>query len=144
MATPSHRLAARGRRSDGQIASTRANGIDTRAQSAYIGNLFGGHIMMQHSAPGSFLRAAPWQAAFYTYTLALLLAQSHGVHAADATAAAIEPSHAQFGGQSADALAEGRHVSTDCTHTWTDKDGKIYCFSNEAAEKSFLEDPVEN
>ncbi len=100
--------------------------------------------MMQHSAPGSFLRGAPRQAALYTYTLALLLAQSHGVHAADATAAAIEPSHAQFGGQSADALAEGRHVSTDCTHTWTDKDGKTYCFSNEAAKKSFLEDPAEN
>src|SRR6185312_1062648 len=95
--------------------------------------------MMQHSAPGSFLRGAPWQAALYT--LALLLAQSPGARAADA---AIEPSHAQFGGQSADALAEGRHVSTDCTHTWTDKDGKTYCFSNDGAKKSFLENPAEN
>ncbi len=32
----------------------------------------GGHIMMQHSAPGSFLRGAPWQAALYA--LALILA----------------------------------------------------------------------
>jgi len=37
-----------------------------------------------------------------------------------------------------------RHVMTNCTVTWTDKDGKIYCFSSDAARKSFLESPTEN
>ncbi|MFZ0007453.1 MAG: hypothetical protein WAK94_04350, partial [Steroidobacteraceae bacterium] len=39
------------------------------------------------------------------------------------------PSQAQFGGQGVEALAQGRHVVTDCSVTWTDKDGKVYCFS---------------
>ncbi len=52
-------------------------------------------------------------------------------------------SQAEFGGQCPEALAEGQHVTTDCSVTWTDKDGKLYCFSNEAAKKSFLQNPVE-
>jgi YHS domain-containing protein len=64
-----------------------------------------------------------------------------GARAADAK---TNPSEAQFGGQCAQALAEGRHVTTTCTTTWTDKDGKTYCFSNDGAKKSFLESPVEN
>ncbi len=50
----------------------------------------------------------------------------------------------QFDGQCAEALAEGRHVSTNCSITWTDKDGKTYCFSNNDAKKSFLENPAEH
>jgi YHS domain-containing protein len=52
-------------------------------------------------------------------------------------------SKAEFGGQCPEALSEGRHVITDCTVTWTDKDGKLYCFSTEAAKTSFLRNPVE-
>jgi hypothetical protein len=37
-----------------------------------------------------------------------------------------------------------RHVMTNCTVTWTDKDGKVYCYSSDAARKSFLESPTEN
>ncbi|MGA2191052.1 MAG: hypothetical protein ABSH33_21250 [Steroidobacteraceae bacterium] len=64
-----------------------------------------------------------------------------GAHAAEAAGA---PAQAQFGGQCAAALAEGRHVMTDCKTTWTDQDGKMYCFSSDNAKKSFLENPVEN
>ena len=58
--------------------------------------------------------------------------------------AAAVPSEPQFGGQCAEALAEGRHVATTCTITWTDKDGKTYCFNNDGAKKSFLENPTEH
>lgn len=50
----------------------------------------------------------------------------------------------QFGGQCADGLSQGRHVMTNCEVTWTDKDGKVYCFSSEGAKKSFLENPSAN
>ena len=50
----------------------------------------------------------------------------------------------EFGGQCAEGLAEGKHVMTNCAITWTDKDGKVYCFSSEAAKKSFLENPSAN
>ena len=50
----------------------------------------------------------------------------------------------QFGGECAEGLSQGRHVVTDCAVTWTDKDGKVYCFSSPAAKKSFLEDPDVN
>jgi len=50
----------------------------------------------------------------------------------------------QFGGQCAEALAEGQHVMTKCAVTWTDKDGKVYCFNSEAARKTFLQDPAQN
>jgi YHS domain-containing protein len=54
------------------------------------------------------------------------------------------PSQAQFGGQCAEGLAQGRHVVTDCSVTWTDKDGKVYCFSSEASKKAFLANPTQN
>ena len=63
-----------------------------------------------------------------------------GAFAADVS---ISPANAEFGGQCAEALAEGRHVSTTCSITWTDKDGKRYCFSNTDAQKSFLQNPTE-
>jgi YHS domain-containing protein len=53
-------------------------------------------------------------------------------------------SQPQFGGQCAEGLAQGKHVATNCSVTWTDKDGKVYCFSSEAAKKSFLQDPTGN
>jgi YHS domain-containing protein len=65
----------------------------------------------------------------------------NATRAADAPAS---PPAAQFGGQCAQGLAEGQHVMTNCTTTWTDKDGKTYCFSNESAKKTFLQSPAEN
>jgi len=62
--------------------------------------------------------------------------------AADTTS--LPSSQVQFGGQCADGLAQGRHIMTNCALTWTDKDGKVYCFSSDAARKSFLENPVGN
>ena len=59
-------------------------------------------------------------------------------------AAPAPPAQVQFGGQCAAGLAEGRHVTTNCTFTWTDKDGKVYCFSSESAKVSFLNDPNGN
>lgn len=50
----------------------------------------------------------------------------------------------QFGGQCAEGLASGRHVLTNCTITWTDKDGKVYCFSSEGAKQAFLQSPGAN
>jgi hypothetical protein len=70
-----------------------------------------------------------------------LLATTQAATAAEATQAA---SPVQFGGQCTDGLAEGRHVMSDCKTTWSDKSGKIYCFSDAAAKKSFLESPDEN
>ena len=62
-----------------------------------------------------------------------------------ATAADNPPPQAvQFGGQCAEGLAQGRHVVTNCSVTWTDKDGKVYCFSSESSRKAFLENPGEN
>lgn len=81
-----------------------------------------------------------WQAALFTAFMSLL-AQTHGATAAEAMATT---SQVQFGGQCTEGLAEGRHVMTNCTTTWTDKDGKAYCFNDESAKKSFLESPDEN
>jgi YHS domain-containing protein len=60
-----------------------------------------------------------------------------------AFAADALPPKAEFGGQCAEALSEGQHVMTNCSITWTDKDGKTFCFSNAEAKKSFLADPAE-
>jgi YHS domain-containing protein len=57
--------------------------------------------------------------------------------------AAISPSEAEFGGECPEALSEGQHVQTSCAITWKSDDGKTYCFSTEAAKKSFLADPVQ-
>ena len=57
---------------------------------------------------------------------------------------AMTPDQAQFGGQCVEGLAEGKHIVTNCSMTWTDKDGKTYCFSNDAARKSFLASPADN
>jgi len=60
-----------------------------------------------------------------------------------AAAAQLPPAKAEFGGQCPEALAEGQHLQTNCSITWTDQDGKTYCFSTEAAKKSFLADPAQ-
>ena len=64
--------------------------------------------------------------------------------AAKADAASPAASATEFGGQCVEALAEGQHVSTHCSSTWVDRDGKTYCFSNDAAKKVFLQNPAEN
>src|SRR5207248_36844 len=56
-------------------------------------------------------------------------------------AAAAQP---EFGGQCALGLAEGHSIATDCSISWTARDGKLYCFSSERARKQFLEDPQGN
>ena len=56
-------------------------------------------------------------------------------------AAAAQP---EFGGQCALGLAEGHSIATDCSISWTARDGKLYCFSSEQARKQFLEDPQGN
>lgn len=58
--------------------------------------------------------------------------------------AAAAPAAPEFGGQCADGLAAGRHVMTNCSITWNDKDGKTYCFKDVDAKKSFLASPAQN
>jgi YHS domain-containing protein len=60
------------------------------------------------------------------------------------TETAIPLSQAQFGGQCAEGLATGRHVMTNCSVNWKDKDGKVYCFANDATKAEFLKDPSGN
>jgi len=74
-------------------------------------------------------------------TAIMLTARIASAPAAEVSAAM---SDVQFGGQCTEGLAEGKHVMTKCTTQWTDKDGKVYCFSGEDAKKSFLENPNEN
>ena len=58
--------------------------------------------------------------------------------------AADAPPAPEFGGQCAEGLSQGRHVMTSCAVTWSDKDGKTYCFSSDSAKKAFLENPAAN
>jgi hypothetical protein len=67
-------------------------------------------------------------------------AMSSRSHAADP---AVSPAQAEFGGQCAEGLAAGRHVTTNCSVTWTDKDGKLYCFNDDKAKQAFLQNPTE-
>ena len=64
--------------------------------------------------------------------------------AANAADAPVSPANAEFGGQCAEELAEGKHVMTDCSVNWKDKDGKVYCFANDAAKTAFLKNPAES
>ena len=74
----------------------------------------------------------------FAFMLVLALLNGSAV-AADKTPDA-SVAKAEFGGQCAEGLAVGRHVMTNCSVNWTDKDGKLYCFSNEAAKAGFLKD----
>ena len=85
------------------------------------------------------LRHSAWLAMLCS-TAAGSLALPNGALAADAAA----PPQTEFDGQCAEGLAEGQHVMTNCKTTWIDKDGKTYCFSNEGAKKTFLQNPGEN
>ncbi len=102
----------------------------------------GGNLMKQYHGFGLwFVWRRSTSAAVLCAAFAVLPAMLNGTRAADAPAS---PPAAQFGGQCAQGLAEGQHVMTNCTTTWTDKDGKTYCFSNEGAKKTFLQSPAEN
>ncbi len=100
--------------------------------------------MTQHSASSSWfgMRRSTWLALLCAAAAASVSAPAvhNRAHAADAAPAA----QTEFGGQCVEALAESQHVSTNCTTTWTDKDGKVYCFSNDGAKKTFLANPAEN
>jgi|SRR5579883_343393 len=72
-----------------------------------------------------------------TLAMSFALALPWVVRAADSSPAP------EFGGQCAEGLAEGRHVMTDCKVTWTDPQGKRYCFSSDAARQVFLAHPQE-
>lgn len=50
----------------------------------------------------------------------------------------------EFDGQCTEGLAEGKHIPTDCSVTWLDKDGKTYCFADAAAKAKFLKEPTVN
>src|SRR6202140_1701615 len=68
------------------------------------------------------------------------------VHAGAAAPAAPAAATTQpgVGGQCGRGLAGGHSIATDCSISWTARDGKRYCFSNEQAKKQFLEDPQGN
>jgi hypothetical protein len=74
----------------------------------------------------------------------LLLGALLGGMPLQAAQAAVTPAQAQFGGQCTEGLAEGKHVQTSCAVSWTDKDGKAYCFASEEAKKTFLANTAAN
>jgi YHS domain-containing protein len=78
--------------------------------------------------------------------LVLCSAPLAATQAADSAGAvaSVPAAQVQFGGQCVEGLSVSRHVVTNCATTWTDKDGKVYCFSSDAAKKTFLENPTEN
>ncbi len=63
---------------------------------------------------------------------------------AEGSATAVGDAQGEFGGQCAEGLAEGRHIMTDCSISWTDKDGKRYCFKTDSAKEAFLKSPGDN
>jgi hypothetical protein len=87
-----------------------------------------------------------WRAAAATIFLVALtsFASAADKSAVEPVASPVSPSQAEFGGQSAQDLAAGRHVMTNCSITWSDKDGKVYCFESEAAKATFLKSPADN
>lgn len=91
-------------------------------------------------------RASRHRAVARLLILALAFAGIAGpaVAAEKAADKGVSAAQAQFGGQCAEGLATGRHVMTNCSVTWTDKDGKLYCFSSDAAKTEFLKDPQGN
>jgi hypothetical protein len=60
------------------------------------------------------------------------------VRAADAESVPAPP---EFGGQCPAGLSEGKRMQGDCSISWTDKDGKLYCFANAESRVAFLADP---
>jgi hypothetical protein len=80
-------------------------------------------VMTSRNVPGlpSLMKWSTWQAVLCTAVLSSLA----GINSATAAEAMTPTSQVQFGGQCTEGLAEGRHVMTNCTTTWTDKDGKM-------------------
>ncbi len=74
-------------------------------------------------------------------TVCVLLPGAASTGAAAPAAGVVQP---EFGGQCAMGLSEGHAIATDCSISWTARDGKRYCFSTEQAKKQFLEDPQGN
>jgi YHS domain-containing protein len=106
------------------------------------------NVSQLNFAPPRRARLAAHRCAAAAILYAALAAAAPSASAAPAAAAAapaaVSPAQSEFGGQCVEGLAEGKHVTTSCTNTWTAKDGKIYCFSNDDAKKTFLENPAEN
>ena len=61
--------------------------------------------------------------------------------AAPAPALAAE---GEFDDQCTMGLASGQEVKTDCSVSWTDEDGHVYCFSSDSSKAAFLKDPGGN
>jgi hypothetical protein len=64
--------------------------------------------------------------------------------AQDTPKQSLQTTAPEFGGQCTEGLAQGKHVMTNCSITWTDKDGRVYCFSNADAKAAFLKSPVDS
>ena len=48
-----------------------------------------------------------------------------------------------FGNDDVVALAQGKHVATDCSVPWIGGDGNTYCFQNVASRETFLHAPMD-
>jgi YHS domain-containing protein len=107
----------------------------------YLGHSLSAPLLCLALAAATHPIAAHAAVAAQAPTASTAAAPAAAASTSAATPAAAQP---EFGGQCAEALAEGRHVTTDCSITWTDTDGKTYCFNNNDAKKSFLENPTEN
>jgi len=70
--------------------------------------------------------------------LAALVAVTFGCVANAAT------TNVQYKGQCAEGMAVGHYTATDCSTSWTAKNGKEYCFSSAAAKAAFLKSPRGN
>jgi YHS domain-containing protein len=77
---------------------------------------------------------------------ALCLSATIIAHAAEdgASMSPMPAKHGEFDDSCTMGLASGQMVKTDCSVSWTDSDGKVYCFSSEASKEAFLKAPGEN
>ena len=64
--------------------------------------------------------------------------------ASSSTPAATPRDKGEFDDYCVMGLSEGQNIKTDCSVTWTDEDGKVYCFSSEKSKAAFLKDPAGN
>ena len=103
------------------------------------GSTLGGGGNMTSRASCKHTRAPVWRIG----VLVLGSWLAAGVPAATPAEGVAASPQAEFGGQCTEALSEGQHLMTNCSITWTDKDGKLFCFSSDAAKKSFLSNPTE-
>lgn len=93
------------------------------------------HVLLAHGV---------WRPALIVLSILLLGTGENALAADAAMSSVVSPSSAEFDGQCAEGLAEGRHVMTNCSVHWTANDGKDYCFSSESAKTSFLKSPDQN